>query len=132
MKAKTIIALAWMIMSCLGFAEEKSFSRTYVSDAMRPIIIVRHGTQSGGAPHAPSNVRITAEYDDVACIVYAYLQNAGSLVDITIENQSTGSTTSNLVSGNGTAMIPISGCSGNWVITFVLLNGDEYEGEFVL
>ena len=29
-------------------------------------------------------------------------------------------------------MIPISGCSGNWVITFALLNGDVYEGEFVL
>lgn len=132
MKTKTIIALAWMIMSCLGFAEEKSFSRTYVADAMRPIIIVRHGSQSGGAPRVPSNVRITAEYDDVANIVYASLLNAGASVDITIENQSTGETSSNIVSGNGTAMIPFSGTSGNWVITFVLLNGDEYEGEFVL
>ena len=29
-------------------------------------------------------------------------------------------------------MIMFSGTSGDWVITFVLLNGDVYEGEFVL
>ena len=123
---KAILLLATLVSaSALLFAENQS--------AQSLTIIIRpKPTNPTGAPRTPSNVRITAEYDDVACIVYAYLQNAGSLVDITIENQSTGSTTSNLVSGNGTAMIPISGCSGNWVITFVLLNGDEYEGEFVL
>jgi hypothetical protein len=53
-------------------------------------------------------------------------------MDVTIENLTTGESTGDTVSGSGIAAIPISSTSGNWVITFVLLNGDEYEGEFNL
>ena len=128
---KRIILIGLMLLLGLSSAEANQVS-SMKGENVIILITKKSPPHTGNTPRTPSNVRITAEYDDVACIVYAYLQNAGSLVDITIENQSTGSTTSNLVSGNGTAMIPISGCSGTWVITFVLLNGDEYEGEFVL
>jgi CheY-specific phosphatase CheX len=64
--------------------------------------------------------------------VFVYLANAGVSVDVTIENLTTGESTGDTVSGSGIAAIPISSTSGNCVITFVLLNGDEYEGEFNL
>ena len=131
MKTKTIYKAGKILLAVLliAFSGREAISQENKGEAI--VIRLKPGNHSGG-PRVPSNVRITAEYDDVANIVYASLLNAGASVDITIENQSTGETSSNIVSGNGTAMIPFSGTSGNWVITFVLLNGDEYEGEFVL
>ena len=95
-------------------------------------IKIKKPSNPPGGPRVPSVVQIEAEYDEVSGSVFVYLANAGASVDVTIENLTTGESTGDTVSGSGIAAIPISGTSGNWVITFVLLNGDIYEGEFNL
>ena len=110
-----------------------SLSNTNIGTAEEPILIrIKKPIDPPGGPRVPSAVQIEAEYDEVSGSVFVYLANAGASVDVTIENLTTGESTGDTVSGSGIAAIPISGTSGTWVITFTLLNGDIYEGEFVL
>lgn len=97
----------------------------------RDIIIHPDPLEDPDAPRS-SAVRISAYYDtDFSCI-YATLSNAGTLVDVEIENRTTGETSACQISGNNTSILPISGTPGNWVIVFSLVSGDTYIGEFTL
>lgn len=98
----------------------------------RVTILIRHIPSD--APEAPRSIpaEVSAEYDDVLNSVVASLVNAGTSVDVSIENLSTGESYNDSVSGNGIAVLPISGSSGVWVITFTLSGGEVYEGEFEL
>lgn len=131
MKTKTIYKAGKILLAVLliAFSGREAISQEKKGETI--VIRLKPGNHSG-APRVPSAVQISAEYDDVSGSVFVYLANAGASVDVTIENLTTGESTGDTVSGSGIAAIPISGTSGNWVITFVLLNGDEYEGEFVL
>ena len=123
---KAILLLATFVSaSVFLFAENQSAQSLTILIRPKP-------TNPGGAPRVPSAVRVEAEYDDVTGSVLVYLANAGTSVDVAIENLTTGESTGDTVSGSGIAAIPISGTSGTWVITFTLLSGDIYEGEFVL
>jgi len=85
-------------------------------------------------PDAPRSISasISAYYDTDLLCIYATLSNAGALVDVRIENITTGETSAGQIPGNTTSIIPISGTAGYWAITFTLENGDIYYGEFVL
>lgn len=97
----------------------------------KDILIVPQPPVSPNPPRSFYPV-IQAYYDtDLYCIC-ATLSNAGTLVDVEIENRTTGETSACQISGNNTSIIPISGTSGNWVITFTLTGGDVYYGEFML
>lgn len=110
-----------------------SLSNTNIGTAEEPILIrIKRPGDPTGAPRVPSAVQISAEYDDVSGAVIAYLANAGASVDVSIENLSTGESYDDAISGSGMSILPISGSSGTWVITFTLPGGDVYEGEFVL
>ena len=132
MKTNKLIALACLILSCFGIVKAESLSQASDSAEMKPIVIVRHGNPSTGAPRSQGTVEINAYYDDASCSVVATLANAGTSVDVSIENLSTGESYNDSVSGNGIAVLPISGSSGVWVITFTLSGGEVYEGEFEL
>ena len=129
MKTKKFFVLACLVLSCLGSVKGNSFSLSVTSEGLTPIVIVRHGTQSG-APR--SIVEVQAEYDDVLSSVRLYLANAGTSVSVSIENLTTSEIYGDTVSGSGMALIPISGTSGVWLLTISLENGDVYEGEFEL
>lgn len=110
-----------------------SLSNTNIGTVEEPILIrIKRPGDPTGAPRVPSAVQISAEYDDVSGAVIAYLANAGASVDVSIENLSTGESYDDAISGSGMSILPISGSSGTWVITFTLPSGDVYEGEFVL
>ena len=131
--ATLLLIIGMMIGSGMESIQAFSLSRESAILSKESITIkIKKPSNPPGGPRVPSAVQIEAEYDELSGSVFVYLANAGASVDVTIENQSTGETSSNIVSGNGTAMIPFSGTSGTWVITFTLLNGDVYEGEFVL
>lgn len=131
MRKNKLITLACLFLSCFGFVKGNAFSLNSVSEALKPIIIIRHGDQSAGAPRSLP-AEITAEYDDVLCSVVVSLANAGASVDVTIENLSTGENYSDTVPGNSLSVFPISGSAGSWVITFTPSSGDVYEGKFEL
>ena len=56
----------------------------------------------------------------------------GALVEVYIENMDTEEQCYYQIPGNDGSVMPISGSSGEWVITFILTNGDEYVGDFYL
>ena len=107
-------------------------TKSFATDESAVAITIR--LKPSVPPTAPRSLpaEITAEYDDVLCSVVASLANAGTSVDVSIENLSTGESYGDTVSGNGLAVFPISGSAGSWVITFTLSGGDVYEGEFEL
>ena len=97
----------------------------------RDILIHPDPLEDPDAPRS-SPVRISAYVDtDLAC-VFATLSNAGTLVDVYVENRTTGETSACQISGNNSSVIPISGTLGNWIITFTLPGGDVYYGEFMI
>lgn len=83
-------------------------------------------------PGAPRSLIIEAYYDSELSYVSASLSSAGTLVDVYIENQDTEEQFNYQIPGTGNSVLPISGTSGYWTITFILSNGDEYVGYFIL
>ena len=83
-------------------------------------------------PEAPRSLLIEAYYDYDLSNVCASLNGAGTLVDVYIENLDTEEEIHYQIPGSGNSIMPISGASGCWRITFVLSNGDEYVGDFYI
>ena len=83
-------------------------------------------------PESPRSLIIEAYYDSDLLCVNASLNGAGTLVDVYIENQDTEEQYNYQIPGTGNSVLPISGTSGYWTITFILSNGDEYVGYFIL
>lgn len=126
------IALALLIQGVCVFVAS-SFEKTNVRQANENVVIairLKPTTPSTAPRTIPA--QISAEYNDVLNSVVATLANAGTSVDVSIENLSTGESYGDTVSGSGMALIPISGTSGVWLLTISLENGDVYEGEFEL
>ena len=130
MKCKFIKMLFAGILAIACLYGPKSMA--FQSEARLTILIRHTPSDAPEAPRSPSNVIVLAEYDDVLNSVVASLVNAGTSVDVSIENLSTGESYNDAVSGNGIAVLPISGSSGLWVITFTLGSGEVFEGEFEL
>lgn len=98
----------------------------------RPILISHVPAELPGAPRSDSSVSIRAYYVTDLCCVNVTLSNAGTLVDVVIENLDTAETFAYQISGNGSSVLPISGTSGNWTIVFALDTGDRYIGELYI
>ena len=86
----------------------------------------------GEEKHVPSAVRIEAYYDEAVSAVCSYLTNVGTSVDVVLSNVDTGETMSSSIPGFGFSVIPISGTSGVWILTYTLSGGKVYEGTFIL
>lgn len=96
------------------------------------IIVQPRGDVAPTSPRMPSAVRIEAYYDWGISSVCSYLTNAGSSVAVVLSNLDTGETVSCSIPGSGFSVIPISGTSGTWVLTYTLPGGRVYEGTFIL
>lgn len=83
-------------------------------------------------PEAPRSLTIEAYFDSDLSCVSASLNGAGTLVDVYIENLDTEEEVHYQIPGSGNSIMPISGTSGCWRITFILSTGDEYVGEFYI
>lgn len=100
-------------------------------DHMR-IVVQPRGDVSPRSPRMPSAIRIEAFYDEAVSAVCSYLTNAGTSVDVVLSNVDTGETMSCSIPGSGFSVIPISGTSGVWILTYTLYSGKVYEGSFIL
>lgn len=83
-------------------------------------------------PESPRSLLIEAYYDSDLSSVCASLNGAGTLVDVYVENLDTEEEVHYQIPGSGNSIMPISGASGCWRITFILSTGDEYVGEFYI
>lgn len=128
-KSKIISSLAIIAVSLF-----MSFFFAYAKDGSSGININLRHIPSGAEqnPGAPRSLFIEANYDSNLSCVNASLNGAGTLVDVYIENLDTEEQIYYQITGNGNSIMPISGSSGYWTITFVLSNGDVYYGEFYL
>ena len=118
------IAIATMIGSTKVFSKE--------SKETTQISLRKTSPGTGNNANAPRSLSIEAYYDSDNSCVYASLNDMGALVDVYIENIDTEEQRYYQIPGSGGSVMPISGSSGEWVITFILSNGDEYVGEFYL
>lgn len=83
-------------------------------------------------PKSPSAVSFNAYYDSATSEIVVSAQNAGTTVNVCVENLISGEESVQAISGNGVSYIPISGTSGFWQITLYLGDGSVYVGEFTL
>ena len=123
---KALILLSLMSL----FVTFEAYGQT---DPTIPIPIIGTNPPSEPLHRNPEIVPISCSVDlNTFFIFVSFSYNMGD-VDIVLENLSTGEyslTTVASVTGGG--IIPFSGFSGIWRITFILESGNEFEGEFEL
>ena len=94
-------------------------------------IPIRSIRPNGDTHRNPEMIPFFCSVDvDVLCLYVSFLSNIG-IVDIELNNYLTGEySLTSIDSATGGTIIPFSGSSGTWVITFTLASGEEYVGEF--
>lgn len=130
MRKTTLFISAMLIGIEAMFCATSVFSKG--SNESAPITVRKRIPAPGSGNNAPRSLSIEAFYDSELSCVYASLNDMGTLVDVYIQNLDTEEQSYYQISGDGNSVMPISGSSGYWIITFVLSNGDEYVGEFYL
>ena len=97
-----------------------------------PISLRRSLSNASQNPEAPRSLVIEAYYDSDLSSESAFLNDVGLVVDVYLENLDTEEEVHYQIPGSGSSIMPISGTSGCWRITFILSNGDGYIGEFYI
>ena len=95
-----------------------------------PIIIRPLPLPAPNSPHALVVVPISAEVIGNNLSV-TFIGNLGE-VEYELVNLSTMEFETDQVEGTGQVLIPFSGDSGSYTITFTLSNGVQYYGQFIL
>ena len=83
-------------------------------------------------PKSPSAVSFNAYYDSATSEIVVSAQNAGTTVNVCVENLVSGEEFLQVIPGNGVSYIPVSGTSGFWQITLYLGDGSVYFGDFTI
>ena len=95
------------------------------------LILVKSTSGSVGNPR--TLVPIVASVDDETYMLEATFLTDIGMVDVLIQEQSSGASTYRSVdSADGSASISLPSTSGYFVVTFTSEDGDVYEGSFVL
>ena len=135
MSQKTVLSklmtLLVAVYSCNLVFANSIMSLTPLNDEGDIIIRPREG-ETTGIPRMPSGTIITASYDENTASVCAYLVNAGETVDVEFYNLTTNEYYSFEIPGSGLSVMPISGNSGHWTVSFTLLSGTIYDGTFLI
>lgn len=121
-KIKTLIASLVALLSAMPI---------YAGEGSDLVYLQRKDEEGEVIHRAPELIPITCTIEESTLSVN-FLDNLGYIV-IEIENQATleySQITVNALAGP--MVLPISGTSGNWTITFTLSSGVQYYGEFML
>lgn len=104
----------------------------FSDDGITEILIVRTSSSGGDVIHrSPEQVPIECAFLSTSILV-TYLSNLGS-VTVELENLTTGEYSQTLVNAlPGSSVLPFSGTSGTWTITFTLSGGETYYGTFII
>lgn len=119
-----------LLLSTLFLAAEVSWSYSNGDHQFIPIRVLDNSTETGRENRSQEFIPIQAFYDDYSSSIYIqFLQNIGD-VTITVANIDTGYNVGFEVDSSlGTTVLPISGESGCYYITFIATVAGEYEGE---
>lgn len=127
-KTKTLLLLLGIPAILCSFSTERNIY--YPSEEERDILIRHSSSDWEGAPR--SEATVIAFYDtDLSC-VFASLSNAGTSVDVEFINGTTDEVYEYIIPGSGSSVMPISGSSGYWTVSFTLESGDVYYGVFII
>lgn len=126
-----LIALLLAVFSSGLVLANSDMSLSLLNDEGDIIIRPREG-ETTGIPRMPSATIITASYDENTASVCSILSNAGETVEVEFYNLTTSEYYSFEIPGSGLSVMPISGNSGYWTVTFTLLSGAIYDGDFYL
>lgn len=94
-------------------------------------------TDTGGVPSSPthrtpSRIPLECYYDSgMNCVLVKFKSSVGEVM-IDLYNSMTGESVNVTVLANGTQIIPCPGDDGYCTITFILSNGKQYFGDFLL
>lgn len=102
-------------------------------DVPKVIILEDSGTVQTGTHRSAARIPLECYYDsNLNCVLVRSTCPIGS-VEVELCNRTTGEWVDVTVQMNtGTQMIPCPGVEGYCTITFALLNGKRYSGEFTL
>ncbi len=122
-----------LLLFILFFGAEVSWSSSCGDHQFIPIRVLDNTTETGREHRSQVYIPIQAFYDDFTSSIYIqFLLDIGD-VNITVTNNDTGySADFEMDSSLGTVILPISGESGLYDITFVLSEGGAYQGELYL
>lgn len=127
-----------LLLTCL-FVTNMSVSSSFCTeeiirtkDGDEVLIIVQPREEEADVPRTPNTTTIEAWYSWSTSSVRASLANTGDSVQVEFNNLSTGEYYSFIINGNGSSVMPISGSSGYWTVSFTLSSGVIYDGCFIL
>ena len=122
-----------LLLSILFLAAEVSWSYSNGDHQFIPIRVLDNTTETEREHRSQVYIPIQAFYDDFTSSIYIqFLQSIGD-VYIDVTNIDTGYNADFEVDSSlGTVILPISGESGLYDITFVLSEGGAYQGELYL
>lgn len=123
------LLMACLILALTFAATAMPFSEKQTMDDP-PIIIRPLPLPAPNSPHALVVVPISAEVIGNNLSV-TFTGNLGE-VEYELVNLSTMEFETDQVEGTGQVLIPFSGDSGSYTITFTLSNGVQYYGQFIL
>lgn len=103
----------------------------YAPNDEEPILIIPAEQSSKHRPHSKAFVPFVANYNvGLASVLVRFIRDVGE-VEISIQNLSSGEYNDYTINSKvGSIVLPISGDSGDYVITFTLQNGKQFIGEF--
>lgn len=103
----------------------------YEPNNEEPIVIIPVEQSFKHRPHSKAFVPFEANYNTgLASVLVRFIKDVGE-VEISIHDLSSGEYNDYTINSKiGSIVLPISGDSGDYVITFTLQNGKQYIGEF--
>ena len=101
-------------------------------DNEEPIVIIPVEQSFNHRPHSKAIVPFEANYNaEFTSVLVRFIKDVGE-VGISIQNLSSGEYNDYTINSKiGSIVLPISGDSGDYVITFTLQNGKQFLGKFI-
>lgn len=134
MRAKTSSCFVFLcLFLCAFHLTTPVFAERDLSFARDTLIVINPFPEPnpGYIPHAPGIVPISASYDSMlGVVVLTFSSNLGE-IEVEVLNTISGYYDSGFIDTQYlSAVIPISGGPGHYIILFTLPSGQRYKGEF--
>jgi hypothetical protein len=130
---KNNLLIAFLLLSVLFAFSETRLSASEVTQhcADSLIIVLPLPDPNPNIPRSPSIVPISASYESLfSSVILSFNQNLGE-IEVEVLNTFTGYYDSGFINTQFlSAIVPVTGGPGHYIITFTLPSGQQYQGEF--
>ena len=127
---KNLMLCLILALTCAATARLYAETAKTQSEGAPVVIIKKPGKPISDAPRTPAVVPISAMVN--GSTLYVTFTGDLGLVDYELDNLNTTELVTDQIEGTGLVLIPFSGDSGSYTITFTLSNGVQFYGEFTL